>query len=72
MIVKSLRKMERIVESHPNLEWNGWDVEWYKPYPAGFLKSNGAFHNGRWTLLTKFSPERNGWSIPAGLARGRG
>lgn len=69
-MIDSLEKMEEIVESNPYLKWEGWDVLWYKPYPAGFLKRDGAFFNGKWTRVVRISPNRGGWKLPRSLLRG--
>lgn len=69
MVITSLDKMEEIVSANPDLVWEGWDVLWYKPYKAGFLKRNGAYRNG-WTLLTRITPTRSGWKLPKPLLTG--
>lgn len=69
MIVESIEKMEKIVEANPTLEWDGWDVLWYKPFPAGFFKVDGAFHRGKWTILKRIEPSRQGWDVPRSFLR---
>lgn len=70
MVIKTLEDMEVIVADNDNLVWEGWDVLWYKPYPAGFLKKDGAFFKGKWTLLKRISPTRKGWVLPKALLGG--
>jgi hypothetical protein len=69
MLIKDIDTMESIVSNHPDLEWEGWDVMWYKPYPAGFLKVDGAMRDGKWTRLRRIAPERQGWKLPTALSR---
>lgn len=69
MVINSLDQMESIVERDPYLAWDGWDVLWYKPFPAGFLKKDGAFYNGAWTRLTRITPTREGWVLPKPLLK---
>jgi hypothetical protein len=69
MIIKSLDEMEEIVQGNPNLVWEGWDVLWYRPNGAGFLKKDGAFFNGTWTRLKRITPSRDGWHLPKSLLK---
>lgn len=67
MTIDSLKRMERIVNKSENLQWDGWDVLWYIPYPAGFLKTDGAIKDGKWYRVKRFTPSRDGWHIPRKL-----
>lgn len=64
MQITSLDKMETIVKSRSNLEWDGWDVIVYKRDNAGFLKQDGAFRYGRWHTMQRIPVTREGWSVP--------
>lgn len=68
-MIKSLDKMEKVVDSHPDLAWEGWDVLWYQPNPAGFLKKEGAFYKGKWRILHRIEVTRDGWQVPRSLLR---
>lgn len=54
----------RFVEGYPNAQWSGWDIEIFKPTPAGFTNKRGAFRNGTWGTLTRVSPDDKGiWTF---------
>ncbi len=69
MAIKSLDYMETIVDDNEFLAWDGWDVLWYRPNPAGFLKKDGAFYKGMWTRCVRISPTSDGWSLPKPLLK---
>lgn len=69
MLITSLSKMEEIVESHPNLSWNGWDVVMYKKNDAAEFSANGCYKNGNWYNKYVYPIMEDGWSIPEKIAR---
>jgi hypothetical protein len=48
---------ERFEKGNPNAYWEGWDLVLFKPRPGADLSVNGVFHNGRWGLATRVSPD---------------
>lgn len=64
MLVNNLEKMEKLVNSLPQLEWDGWDVISYTPSQNGMFSSDGIFRNGQWYKKKIFSLTENGWNIP--------
>ena len=64
MNIKSLEKMEKIVQSNTSLQWDGWTVlSITKSFKAKTSK-HGKYINGNWYLVKRFEPSRNGWNIP--------
>ena len=68
-VIKSLSKMEQVVAARRNVEWDGWDVLVYRQNGAGFLKKDGAFRNGRWYVVQRIKPTRQGWEVPYSWVR---
>lgn len=64
MDIKSLEKMESIVNSNRSLSWEGWDVIELIKYPNAMFKKNGCFKDGKWFLKNVFTVSENGWRIP--------
>jgi hypothetical protein len=59
--------MEQIVKNSKSLSWDGWDViNRYKSEKARTSKY-GQYINGRWYMVKRFKPTRNGWDIPESL-----
>lgn len=56
----TLTQTERFVDGSPRSAWNGWDLEIYRPDANAFMRSAGAFHNGRWCLKTTIRPNSEG------------
>lgn len=69
MLITSLTKMEEIVDSHPELNWEGWDVVRYKKNDAAQFHTNGAYKDGAWYTKYVFPITEQGWSIPERIAR---
>lgn len=59
--------MERIVESDPELSWDGWDVVRYKKNPSSQFDKSGILHNGSWHRKFVFPLKDGGWSIPESI-----
>jgi hypothetical protein len=67
MNIQSLEQMEQIVKNSKSLSWDGWDViNRYKSEKARTSKY-GQYINGRWYMVKRFKPTRNGWDIPESL-----
>jgi hypothetical protein len=64
MQIKSLAKMEKVVANLSHVKWDGWDLLVYQRNNAGWLKQNGAFKDGKWHVVTRIVPEREGWEVP--------
>ena len=64
MLVSSLTVMEQIVSSRPELEWDGWDVVFYKKNPSAQFDNTGSFKNGSWHKKITYPVSETGWSIP--------
>jgi hypothetical protein len=69
MLINSLTKMERIVDSHPELSWDGWDVIRHKKNPSAQFDSSGSFYKGSWHKKFVFPLTESGWSIPENIGR---
>jgi hypothetical protein len=69
MLIDSLNKMERIVDSHPELSWDGWDVIRHKKNPSAQFDSTGCFYKGSWHNKFVFALTENGWSIPENIGK---
>ena len=67
MLINNLEKMEAIVSSHKQLEWEGWDVVHYKKSPNSMFSSDGAYKNGNWYKKKSFPITEKGWYIPKGF-----
>lgn len=60
MLKLNLDAAERFVAGFPNAKWDGWNIEIFKPTPAGYSNRRGAFRNGTWGLLTCVAPDAKG------------
>jgi hypothetical protein len=69
MLIKSLEKMEIIVENNSSLEWLGWDVIEQTIDPIAFTKLNAAFVNGKWVRTKTYAITNEGWEIPSKYMR---
>jgi hypothetical protein len=56
--------MEKIVSSSYNLSWDGWTVIERTKSDRARTSKDGVCVNGSWYIQKRFSPDRNGWSIP--------
>lgn len=64
MIVNSFDKMETIVKSNPNFEWDNWTVVVYTD-DDGYYTKNGVFKDNKWMTKYKFEMIDHGvWNIP--------
>lgn len=64
MLISSLEKMEKIVDKHDSLSWDGWTVVEDRPSKNGATHIDGAFVNGKWIIRKRYEPEVSGWNIP--------
>jgi hypothetical protein len=69
MLIKSLEKMEAIVENNDSLSWNGWDVLQFTKSPSAWMKPEGVFKDGNWFIQKRFPISESGWEIPQKLVR---
>lgn len=69
MLIDNLSKMERIVDSHPELSWDGWSVVRYKRNPSAQFDPSGAFYKGSWHKKFVFPLTETGWSIPDNIGK---
>lgn len=69
MIISTLEKMELIVENNPNLQWNGWNVEYLEKDDSAMYKIEGAFVNGGWHTKKTFNLDNGVWDIPSSILR---
>lgn len=70
MIIKSLEKMEKIVERSKYLRWDGWTVVNSYPSKKASTSRYGAYVNGEWHLQRRFEPTEIGWDIPDRFIKG--
>ncbi len=70
MIIKSLEKMEEIVERSKFLHWDGWTVVSSYPSKKASTSKYGAYLNGKWHLQRRFDPAEIGWEIPERFLKG--
>jgi hypothetical protein len=64
MLIRSLKKMEEIVERDRSLMWDGWTVVNSYPSKKGSTSQYGAYVKGEWHLQRRFEPTEAGWDIP--------
>jgi hypothetical protein len=64
MKITNLEKMERIVDKNKNLFWDGWTVVSFYPSESARTSNKGSLINGKWSILSKYTPNRDGWNIP--------
>lgn len=64
MIIKDLRKMEKIVAKYNNLHWIGWDIADRKKSDAGRTSISGVRVNNEWYLQRIYPVTQIGWDIP--------
>jgi hypothetical protein len=67
MNIQSLEQMEQLVKSNKNLRWDGWTVVNYIRSDKARTSKFGEYINGKWYIVKRFSPNRDGWSIPESL-----
>jgi hypothetical protein len=64
MKIDSIDKMESIVKSNPDMEWDNWTVVVYTD-DDGYFTKNGVFRNNRWQTKYTFNMVEYGvWIIP--------
>ena len=70
MLVSSLEKMEKIVESRNDLAWDGWDVVRYTPGHNTQYSPSGVYINGAWMKKKVFPLTEQGWHLPNNIGSG--
>jgi hypothetical protein len=69
MLINSLEKMESIISSSSNLEWDGWDVVKYTPSSNSMFAKDGVYKNGEWQKKKVFPLTSDGWHIPSSIGK---
>jgi hypothetical protein len=69
MLIKSLEKMEAIVENNKFLSWDGWTVLELRKSDMAWMKPNAKFINDEWYTANRFDATADGWNIPASLVK---
>lgn len=69
MLVNNLEKMESIVNSSSDLEWDGWDVVKYTPSHSAMFSADGVYHNGSWHKKKTFPITEKGWEVPNSIGK---
>jgi hypothetical protein len=64
MKITNLQKMESIVDKNKNLFWDGWTVVSFFPSESARTSNKGSLINGKWSIISKYTPNRDGWNIP--------
>jgi len=64
MLVTDLQKMEQIVLSRSDLEWEGWNVVRYTENSNALFTKDGAFRHGKWMKKKVFPLTEKGWHLP--------
>jgi hypothetical protein len=57
----------KIVDSRPNLYWDGWTIVEWRRDSEGFFNKNGSFRNGQWgRTMRRMDVSSSGtWKVPA-------
>lgn len=64
MKITSIKEMENIVNSNPDMEWDNWTVVIYTD-DDGYYTKNGVYRDGRWRTKYRFNMVEYGmWIIP--------
>jgi len=69
MLIKSLEKMETIVDNNKFLSWDGWTVVELRKSDMAWMKPNAKFIDSEWFTANRFDANEDGWNIPASLAK---
>jgi len=64
MNIKSLEKMEQLVDKAKYLHWDGWTVVSSYPSKKGSTSKYGAYIKGEWHIQRRFDVNESGWEIP--------
>jgi hypothetical protein len=50
--------------------WEGWNIVSFRPNPAGFMRKDGAFINGKWGTKRTIKPNKFGkWRVSESIRR---
>lgn len=69
MLISDLNKMESIVDSSSDLQWEGWNVVKYTPSHNAMFSQDGAYLNGVWHKKKTFPITEQGWNIPNSIGK---
>jgi hypothetical protein len=53
-------EIDTFVDNHPNMRFNGWDVEVLRMNPMAWSKPNGVIVDGKWYTKATVSPNSRG------------
>jgi hypothetical protein len=59
-----LETAERLVDIHPELFWDGWNIVWIYKDDDGFMSKDGIFKDNAWCRKKVFTYDDSGWNIP--------
>lgn len=61
----TLEQAEKLVETHDNLFWDGWNLVVVNPSINGYTAISGILFNGKWCVRKVVKPNANGrYDIP--------
>lgn len=72
MKIFKIEDAERIVQSVPNMSWEGWDIVYKYEDANGFSDKNGVFIDNKWHVQKSFKAQKDGWEIPDKYIKGLG
>lgn len=64
MLITNLKEAEQVVKSNRELRWDGWDIISSHFNPRAYSQKDGAWDGKKWVIRKRYSPDRNGWTIP--------
>lgn len=69
MKISDLNEMESIVESHPLLKWDGWNVVCLEQDDMAYMNKDAVFEDDKWHKKTVYKFENDHWYIPKNVLR---
>jgi hypothetical protein len=72
MLIRSLEKMEEIVNKNKSLIWDGWTVVNLKPSEGKTNATNLIKLKNKWYVQQRFEVSEEGWNIPDKLLESNG
>lgn len=62
----TLEQADKVVDSHDDLHWDGWNIVIVNKGRDGYFKKNGIFTDGQWAVRTVVKPNARGeYNLPA-------
>lgn len=67
MLICDIKELERIVEAHPDLHWDGWNVIRVTQQDDAQYSNKGIFNRGtgKWYVKEVYPLDGIGWDIPS-------